>query len=74
MDKHQTENPAGKAIHHFKAVGLLGCVDIQPNLNPMGFFSIKSRQFGDIPNVDEAGILENESACDLPIGRNHVFG
>ena len=24
MDKHQTENPAGKAIHHFKVVGLLG--------------------------------------------------
>ena len=23
MDKHQTENPAGKAIHHFKVVGLL---------------------------------------------------
>ena len=23
MDKHQTENPAGKAILHFKAVGLL---------------------------------------------------
>ena len=24
MDKHPTENPAGKAIHHFKVVGLLG--------------------------------------------------
>ena len=23
MDKHPTENPAGKAIHHFKVVGLL---------------------------------------------------
>ena len=23
VDKHQTENPAGKAIHHFKVVGLL---------------------------------------------------
>ena len=23
MDKQQTENPAGKAIHHFKVVGLL---------------------------------------------------
>ena len=23
MGKHQTENPAGKAIHHFKVVGLL---------------------------------------------------
>ena len=28
MDKHPTENPAGKAIHHFKVVGLLAlCCD-----------------------------------------------
>ena len=31
MDKHQTENPAGKAIHHFKVVGLLGCLPLQPD-------------------------------------------
>ena len=26
VDKHQTEYPAGKAIHHIKDVGLLGSV------------------------------------------------
>ena len=29
MDKHQTENPAGKASHHFKVVGLLVSPDAE---------------------------------------------
>ena len=51
MDKHQTENPAGKAIHHFKVVGLLASA----NVSDLGGSSAgETRQLG---RFAEAGVF-----------------